>query len=226
MHVFCDFDGTISLKDTTDEILTRYADPEWEAIEQEWKEGAIGSAECMRRQIPLIRASKATLDDALDGLEIDPTFPEFVNYCEDANLPLTVISDGVDYFIQRILGRYHLGHLPVIANRLTISPEGRYQLSSPFGNPDCTFESGVCKCRQIGSRTGMRIFVGDGRSDFCAAGSADVLFAKHTLARHCTEQRIHFHPYQQFCDVQSMLEQVILPVHAEQMEPLRPLAVA
>ena len=36
VRVFVDFDGTISLEDTTDVILERFADPEWRKVEAEW----------------------------------------------------------------------------------------------------------------------------------------------------------------------------------------------
>lgn len=209
MQIFCDFDGTISLKDTTDEILSRFAAPAWEIIEEEWKNGVIGSAECMRSQIALIYASKQELDDALDSFPIDPTFGEFVRFCETLGAPVTVISDGVDYFIKRILRRYHLDYLPIIANTLTMTGERTYSLSCPYTNSACSSASGVCKCRQIGSRTGMRVFVGDGRSDFCAAESVDLLFAKSTLATHCEQQGIPYISYQHFSDVQHALKRAL-----------------
>jgi 2-hydroxy-3-keto-5-methylthiopentenyl-1-phosphate phosphatase len=46
VRVFVDFDGTISLEDTTDVILERFADPEWRKVESEWLAGIIGSREC------------------------------------------------------------------------------------------------------------------------------------------------------------------------------------
>ena len=209
MQIFCDFDGTISIKDTTDEILSRFASPAWEVIEEEWKFGEIGSAECMRQQIALIRATKQELNAALDELPIDPAFPEFVRYCEHLSAPLTVISDGVDYFIKRILGRYQLNYLPVIANKLNIDSDGAYYLTCPHTNPACASAAGVCKCRQIGSRTGMRVFVGDGRSDYCAAESADLLFAKSTLATYCEQKEIPYIAYQSFTDVQHALKRAL-----------------
>ena len=57
MQIFCDFDGTISIQDATDFILARFADAEWRDIEEQWKRGTIGSAQCMQRQVALIRAS-------------------------------------------------------------------------------------------------------------------------------------------------------------------------
>lgn len=209
MQVFCDFDGTISIKDTADEIFSRFASPEWENVETEWLSGLIGSAECMQRQIALIDASKQELDAALDSLEIDPAFPAFVRFCESIGAPLTIISDGVNYFIQRILQRHHLGHLPIVANRLSVTGARSYALGSPYTKAACASGAGVCKCRQIGSRTGMRVFVGDGRSDFCAAGSADLLFAKNTLAIHCAQESIPYIAYQNFTDVQSDLRRAL-----------------
>ncbi len=49
--VICDFDGTITLKDSTDLLLDRFADPAWLDIEKEWLLGKIGSRECLERQL-------------------------------------------------------------------------------------------------------------------------------------------------------------------------------
>jgi 2-hydroxy-3-keto-5-methylthiopentenyl-1-phosphate phosphatase len=201
LHIFCDFDGTISSKDTTDEMLSQFAPKEWEAIEEEWRSGAIGSSECMKRQIALIRAHQDDLDAALDCQSIDPTFPAFVSFCQALNLPVTIISDGVDYFIRRILARHHLQHLPVIANHLTTIDAQSYALSSPYSNAKCEFAAGVCKCQQVDTHADTSIFIGDGRSDFCAVTKADLIFAKSTLAIYCEQQSIPYFAYHNFSDI-------------------------
>ena len=206
MHVFCDFDGTISIKDITDEILTRFALPEWELIEAEWKLGRIGSAECMQRQIALLRVEKAELDKVLDTMEIDPTFINFVKYCQRHNMPLTVISDGVDYFIRRIFLRYGLANLRVVANKFMIGANGTYSLSCPYHNPECGFGLGVCKCQQMQAIKGPTVFVGDGRSDFCAVTEATQVFAKKTLANYCAQNNIAYNNYSNFADVERAFE--------------------
>ena len=216
MQVFCDFDGTISLSDTTDVILSRFAAPQWELIEEEWKRGDIGSAECMRRQIALIHVERDILDATLDSLPIDPSFPAFVRYCETIGAPITILSDGLDYFIKRILARHHLSHLPVIANHLHIGVDGIYSMSCPHSNPACNAGAGVCKCAII-SQAPLSLFVGDGRSDFCAADSADLLFAKSTLATYCVQRGIAYTPYHRFSDIER---------HMKQLFPLRRQAQA
>jgi len=55
-RVLCDFDGTIALEDVTDSILERFALDGWQDVETEWKNGQIGSRECMAKQVALIRA--------------------------------------------------------------------------------------------------------------------------------------------------------------------------
>lgn len=39
-HIVCDFDGTI-LTIVIDNILQRFADPSWQAIEAQWVQGEI-----------------------------------------------------------------------------------------------------------------------------------------------------------------------------------------
>ena len=68
VRVFVDFDGTISLEDTTDVILERFADPEWRKVESEWLAGIIGSRECLARQIDLVRATPEELDSVVEDI--------------------------------------------------------------------------------------------------------------------------------------------------------------
>ncbi|PYV20804.1 MAG: 2,3-diketo-5-methylthio-1-phosphopentane phosphatase, partial [Acidobacteria bacterium] len=103
--VFCDFDGTVTQIDVTDEILTRLADPAWRDVEQEWVRGEIGSRECLERQMALVRASARELKALIDAIPVDPGFVDFCRFVEDRALPFYVVSDGFDYVIRRVLRR-------------------------------------------------------------------------------------------------------------------------
>ncbi|MGB8287151.1 phosphoserine phosphatase [Rhizobium ruizarguesonis] len=211
MQVFSDFDGTISIQDVTDIVLSHFADPEWEEIEKQWKDGLIGSADCMRRQIALIRASRGELGALLDTVAIDPGFKSFLDYCRLAGLPVSVVSDGVDHFIRHVLLRNGIADLPVIANRLTYRlVDGReaYALSPALTAAGCSSGSGVCKCHVIWGIE-PHIYIGDGRSDFCVAGMADIVFAKDRLADHCTDHGIPFIGFADFTDLRSKLKAVL-----------------
>ena len=72
--ILCDFDGTVSVEDTTDTLLERFGRDGWQALEDEWRAGRIGSRECMAGQIALLDMDRAELDAHLDTRHIDPAF--------------------------------------------------------------------------------------------------------------------------------------------------------
>ncbi|MCI1122064.1 phosphatase, partial [Stenotrophomonas maltophilia] len=76
--ILCDFDGTISQEDVIDSLLEKYGQPGWQALEEQWKSGAIGSRECMQGHVRLLKLDPATLDAHLDQVQIDPGFAAFV----------------------------------------------------------------------------------------------------------------------------------------------------
>jgi 2,3-diketo-5-methylthio-1-phosphopentane phosphatase len=213
MHVFCDFDGTITTVDTTDRVLSRLAAPAWEEIEAEWRAGRITAAACMQAQIALIEGDDDALDSVLDEVELAEGFTDFVAWCDAHAIPLTVVSDGVDYFIKRILRRHGAGDLPVVSNRLA-GRAGARRLSQPHRREGCAAGSGVCKCEATGSRLASAprpqlVYVGDGRSDFCVSGRADLLFARDDLAAYAAGRGQAHHPFNSFHDVVAVLAPMV-----------------
>ncbi|MBI3706451.1 MAG: MtnX-like HAD-IB family phosphatase [Proteobacteria bacterium] len=186
-QILCDFDGTIATEDVTDSLLQRFAAPAWLEIEAEWKAGRIGSRECMTRQIAMIRATPDAIDRHLDGIHLDPHFSRFVRHCRRHAIPLTVVSDGIDYVIHRLLRRDGLDDLAVVSNRLEQIAPDRYRLRFPHAREDCRSASGTCKCAaaQMSAPRRRTLLIGDGASDQCAAAAVDLVFAKGSLLTHC-----------------------------------------
>jgi 2,3-diketo-5-methylthio-1-phosphopentane phosphatase len=211
MQVFCDFDGTITTVDTTDRVLGQLAAPAWEALEADWRAGRIDAAACMKGQIALIQGDDAALDAVLDDIELDPGFCDFAAWCADHDVPLAVVSDGVDYFIRRILARRGLGALPVVSNKLTGRPGAR-RLAQPHRREGCAAGAGVCKCDVVAGRESSRpmlVYVGDGRSDFCVSARADLLFAKDELAAYAAGRGQAFHAFETLHDVTAVLASMV-----------------
>ena len=142
-NVRVDFDGTISDRDTTDFVLENFASPEWEEVEKLWKDGHIGSAECMGRQADLISATPEDIGLLLEEVHIDPHFVEFIKFCEHWNTPVSILSDGYDFNIHTILKRYGLDDMEVIANHLEYSGDNKFKFSSVHAHPDCASKSGT-----------------------------------------------------------------------------------
>lgn len=202
MLAFCDFDGTIATDDVTDLVLNRFALPAWRDIEMRWEIGAINSAECMREQVRLIRAERDEIDAFLEQVGIDPGFPDFKKYCDRSGIEVVIVSDGVDHFIRRVLALHGVSCARIIANRLMVTEAG-FDLAFPHGRAGCRVAAGVCKCAVL-EGAGRHIFVGDGRSDFCAARRAAMVFAKGKLATYCRREAIPHAVYADFFDVLDM----------------------
>lgn len=210
--ILCDFDGTISVQDVIDSLLEHHGLPGWEQLEEAWREGRIGSAECMQGQVALLGLDRVRLDAHLDALSIDPAFPRFVVLARELGLPLQVVSDGLDYAIERLLQRHGLGGLPVAANHLVAgTPPQHWRLESPHAVAGCS--SGTCKCAladEVGLDSRRRtLLIGDGASDFCVAATVDFVFAKGRLADHCLEAGIPHLRIRDFRDAVQALPRLV-----------------
>jgi 2-hydroxy-3-keto-5-methylthiopentenyl-1-phosphate phosphatase len=204
-RVLLDFDGTISETDTTDLLLERFADPAWHEIEDEWKAGRIGSRECMVRQIDLVRATPAEMDAFIGTIRIDPGFNGFVQRFRQLGHNLVVVSDGLDRTIRTVLDRADI-NLPYFANHLQWRGGDRWRLTFPHAKGTCATLAGNCKCSRVEEQPRLlTIMVGDGRSDFCVAGRADLVLAKGSLLKHCRANDLPHYEFDTFEEATALL---------------------
>lgn len=207
MLFIIDFDGTVAPTDTVDALLERFADSEWRTIEAEWVAGRINSQQCMAAQLALVSGEDAELEDFLQSVTIDPTFPAFARYAAEF-ADLAIVSDGLDYPIRHALKKLDIPPIPIFANKLGFRTAG-LNISFPYMDPSCAVKSGVCKCavaRAVDAGRGLTtILIGDGRSDLCVARSADHVFAKGSLQRFCDKESILYTPFESFQDVLAVI---------------------
>lgn len=210
--IFSDFDGTMTGPDATDLILTELAHPSWREVEQEWVRGAIGSRECLERQMALVETSEEQLDALIDSVELDPHFGAFLRFVEKQRIPFYVVSDGFDYVIRRVLKRAGVeGGLENGAHLFASSLrfQGR-RLATSFAHPSAGCEHGCATCkagilRRLGRGRHPVVFIGDGLSDRFAVEVSDVVFAKRRLLAHCREKGIACHAFETFAEVEAGL---------------------
>lgn len=209
--ILCDFDGTISVEDVIDSLLDSFGQTGWRTLEREWRAGRIGSRTCMTGQVALLDMSGAELDAHLDRLWIDHDFAAFVEEANALHVPLHIVSDGMDYAIDRLLARNDLSSLPLHANHLTPGPTARsWRLETPHGAADCG--AGVCKCAvaaRVHKAERQVLLIGDGASDFCVADRADFVFAKNRLIEHCRSMGLPYLPINGFEDALAYLPQLV-----------------
>lgn len=199
MHIFCDFDGTITNQDTIVYLTEKFgAGPEFRAdILRQLHEGSLSITEAIRQELASV---KITWDDALAAMDrevaVDPTFTGFVLWCRIQGYTLTVLSSGMEPVVRHFVGD---PAIPVIAHRVRVEGDGWHY--TPIPEHDKTrvlaLVNGDCPV----------IYIGDGASDVCAIPLVDRLFAKQGryLERYCREHAVPHTPFRDFDDVRRAL---------------------
>jgi 2,3-diketo-5-methylthio-1-phosphopentane phosphatase len=215
IRVFCDFDGTVCMQDVGEQFFRAFAGEKAEESVQRLLNGEI------TMQKSLIELCEAILSinrkkflKFVDQFVVDPHFAKFVCFCKEREISLTVLSDGLDAYVERVLSNAGLSQVPFFANHAEfISKNGSAKLSVsfPFTDAECSL-CGNCKRNHMLNSSAdddIIVYVGDGFSDRCPVRYADFVFAKRQLIKHCQEQNITFFEFNQFSDVQAKLEIIL-----------------
>ena len=202
--IYCDFDGTITKADSVNKFFEMYAPANWMDSEKLWIEGKISSRENAIIQVGLLKnVSQQQLDDYINSIEIDDYFLDFVEFVKSKNIKLTILSDGFDLFIQKILESYNLD-IPYYANKLTYI-NGKFSIEFPYYNRNCNKKAGMCKCQKV--KENKFCYIGDGTSDLCIASKADVLFATKYLHKYCEKNQIKHYYFETFSSIIKKLKE-------------------
>lgn len=212
IKVFVDFDGTITKEDVGDSIFRKFGDTQKvEKIIDDLHNDIISSKQCWDLLCQTVQSiNHDKLNSFIDQMEIEPTFPEFVNFCQKNQIDLFVLSDGFDYYIRRIFEREGLTHLKFFSNKLKIT-DGKLVPEYPYYNPDYPAHANP-KRNHIINNSGdddYTIYVGDGNSDKDAAQYCDYIFAKNGLLKFCERERISYYPYKNFDDVTIRIKELL-----------------
>jgi 2,3-diketo-5-methylthio-1-phosphopentane phosphatase len=210
--LFVDFDGTISSRDIGYAVFNHFSGGKNDELLPDWKSGKITTRECLLAEAAMVKASKDEIIDFIDKIDIDNTFPDFVKLCKDNDIPLTILSDGMDFYIKHHLNKSNLNHIKYHTNH-AILEDNTIKIEFTRVNKKCP-SCGICKgelireFKQEMDEEYKIIFIGDGYSDACGAKEADYLFAKKDLVEFCNEHSLNYYSYSNFDDVTKKLREL------------------
>lgn len=213
IKIFIDFDGTISLKDTGEEIFLNFADKVLVTeIIKNWMTRDLSATEMWKKLFNLLPGiSQEDLLTFLDNtIEIDHHFIEFLGICDQNNLDFYIVSDGFDFYINHLLTRSKLNNIPVFSNHLSIE-KNKFEPHFPFTDEECNFCAN-CKRNRIidlSDDNDITIYIGDGASDQCASQFCDYIIAKGTLLKFLEKNRISYFPFNNFHNVNKRLRELL-----------------
>jgi len=206
--IFIDFDGTITTTDVGENIFLKFAnEEEVNKIIEDLLSEKISSKECWLSLCESVHhINKNELDNFIDEIKIDLGFKDFISFCKKNQLVHFILSDGFDYYIERILKRENLGDIKYYSNKLQIINN---KLIPSFPHHDIDFpNSANCKRNHIINNSGdeeYTVFIGDGNSDKNTVHYCDFIFAKNDLLKYCEKERISYFPFKNFNDVQQIM---------------------
>ena len=208
--VLTDFDDTAAVQNVAEMLLTRFGDSTWQDVRRRFRNGEITLNQYQEITFRNIQADRPTMQDYVkQNASLRPYFKEMWGYCQDRQVPLAVVSQGLDFYIEALLEKEGCGRVPVHAVNTRFTPQGinyEYRYALP-GKEHLGNSKGVVvdSYRDQGHYI---VYIGDGQSDFEPATKADLVFAHRALADECKRQEIPFRPFTDFGDVLQAVEEL------------------
>ncbi|MEX0984137.1 MAG: haloacid dehalogenase-like hydrolase [Actinomycetota bacterium] len=195
--ILIDFDGTACAHDAAEHILEAFGQAGWRELDEVWERGEMGAPESLTIQAAMMRRpTQEIVAFAVEHCPMEPTFAPFVRRCQDAGVPVTLVSDGFGLYIEPLLRAVGIEGVAIVTNTWVDGGE----IAFPNGHPDC-IGCGTCKMRAVLQAPGPVAFIGEGSSDKYAAVYADLVYAKDVLVHHCERDGVPYRPWTDFDDV-------------------------
>ena len=209
--IFCDFDGTITMKDNIINIMAKFAPEGWEAIKDDILAQRVSIQKGVSELFSLLPTSQKEeiVSFVLEDAKIREGFGEFVQFTREQNIPLYIVSGGIDFFVHPMLEPF--GPFDrIYCNEADFSGE-QIHIRYPHGcDEHCTSQGcGCCKptiIRQYTDNQQTSIVIGDSITDLEAAKLADIVIARDFLIEKCEELDIPYSPFTNFHDCIRIIE--------------------
>ena len=203
--VLTDFDDTAAVQNVAELLLHRFGAADWPAVRQRFRDRELSLKEYQEITFRDLAATKGEMQEFVRAnAEFRPGFAALAQFCRQHDIPLAVVSQGLDFYIQALLDGVGLPDIPVYAVAAEFDAAGRIAgYRYDFAYPDAP-ERGNSKARivrQYQAAGRYVYFMGDGRSDFEAAEIADAVFAHRQLAEMCAAAGVAWRPFGDFVGV-------------------------
>ncbi|WXG44618.1 MAG: MtnX-like HAD-IB family phosphatase [Promethearchaeati archaeon SRVP18_Atabeyarchaeia-1] len=214
----CDFDGTITEDDVAQLIFDRFGSHIWWDIENRFRRGEISCKNALIGEFSTVRASRQEIENFVkSNVLMNSDFSRFVESCRTKNVPLAVVSDGLDFYIDLVLREVNLDGVEIYCNK-AVFEDNKVRINFPYVNPRCD-KCGNCKTqhlKKLKSKGYFVMYVGDGYSDMCVAKEADFIIAKSHLLDFCRANKIACAPFREFGEVPELVDKRIKELNKSQ----------
>ncbi|KAH7134318.1 HAD-like domain-containing protein [Dactylonectria macrodidyma] len=215
---FTDFDGTVTTADSNDYMIDNLGFGQERRIKLN-KDVLFGRMNFGDSFVEMLDSVGTPFNECIDilraNIKLDPGFKEFYNWAQHNNVPIVILSGGMEPIIRALLDTL-LGpgwDIQIVSNNVapregkSINEKNGWKIvfhDDSIHGHDKSIE--IRKYSSLPDRTTM-FYAGDGVSDLSAAKETDLLFAKadKDLVTWCENEKV---PFVTFRDWSTILQTV------------------
>lgn len=223
---FSDFDGTITQSDSNDWLTDNLGFGQ--SQRKQGNQDVLEDRKNFRDSFTDMMASVHTpfnecISLLIKNIKLDPGFKAFYEWSLAQNIPVVVLSSGMEPIIRALL-QHMLGdsadNISIIANDVKYHPDCNGDTKDGweivFRHPQSGF--GHDKSKSIrpyaqlpASRRPTLFYAGDGVSDLSAASETDLLFAKkgHDLVNYCVRKDMPFTLFEDWTTIHDKVKEIV-----------------
>ena len=105
LAVLLDFDGTITQRDLGEQLLDAFADSGWRGEVEAWRADHVSFKVMNEREFAYLPADKRQEmgEYATEHARLRVGALELVSYCKEKDVPVEIVSGGLDFYIRAVL---------------------------------------------------------------------------------------------------------------------------
>ena len=211
--VLTDFDDTAAAQNVAELLLHEFGHPTWTEVRERFRAGDLSLKDYQEITFQRMQADKDAMQSYVRAhANFRPHFTELLTFCRAHSIPMCIISQGLDFYIQALLDGCGQSGVPVFAVATDFDGQGRvcgYRYDFTYPDAPHLGNSKALIVRRFQEQGHHVFFMGDGRSDFEAGEVADTVFAHRQMAAMCDEAGIPFTPFTDFGPVLVAVRQYI-----------------
>jgi 2-hydroxy-3-keto-5-methylthiopentenyl-1-phosphate phosphatase len=122
-----DFDGTVTVEDISYLLLDTYADRNWCELLKDYIDGKISVGKFNKEVFAMVKADQQTMLKMVmnsEKLLIRPGLRELSDFCTEMGYRTIIVSNGLAFYIEAILGNLGIDSIEVYAAENKFSRDG------------------------------------------------------------------------------------------------------
>jgi 2-hydroxy-3-keto-5-methylthiopentenyl-1-phosphate phosphatase len=202
--VCCDFDGTITVRETFVAMLERFSPEKAAQIIPELYAQRLTLRDGVRQMIEAIPSDKyPEIIESAKTEAIRPGLVELLDFLDSQNVPFVVVSGGLRGMVETTLG--------TLVDRVKEIHAMEIDTSGEFLRPYSEFEGSTEMVEKVKvvSRYQVEewVAIGDSITDLNMAMAAPLVFARSRLCQYLDDRQKSYIPYEDFLDVRDRLSE-------------------